>query len=97
MVDRAYFDRCFRGLIDEEWKEPLGICEVLASMTKNLTLKLNVDICILTVIALNVLVPELSNPQITTSVGSKSSIENPARIKLRTGSMFTADPGSMRI
>uniref|UniRef100_A0A0A8YRA7 Uncharacterized protein n=1 Tax=Arundo donax TaxID=35708 RepID=A0A0A8YRA7_ARUDO len=41
-------------------------------------------------------VPWLLNPQMTTPVGSRSSIVNPARVKLRTGSMFTAEPGSMR-
>ena len=47
--------------------------EVFASMTKNRTLKLNVDIWIFTVMAPKVGFPWLSKPQIITSVGSRSS------------------------
>jgi hypothetical protein len=42
-------------------------------------------------------VPWLLNPQMTTSVGSRSSMVYPARVRLRTGNIFTTELGSMSI
>jgi hypothetical protein len=56
--------------------------DVFDSITKNLALKLNEDICIFMVMESRADVPWLLNPQMTTSVGSRSSMVYPTRVRL---------------